>query len=213
MDLPKLIAAITIAIFLSFFISETISLIYKPPKISTGNCDYPSSTECTQIITDKCGTYNRDDYTTYTQCRNDAYSSQEYLDCTERTQEEYQNCLSGKTDQMRVYQIITLIIYGILGLLSILFGFVLIKYQSIGSGLILGGTFVIIFSSFISTYTTLLSSALSIFGGSEISNTIFQIIRVLFYAIALTILTIMSYQKLEKTETRKTHNTSDYSNP
>lgn len=201
MDLAKLVVAIGIAIFIASFVSDGVSLIYKPPTVDYTQCVFTtSSSSCSQIVTDICGTLssNSANYSAYYRCSSDARNSQEYKDCQGSSGNNYQDCMDDARAGSKNYQLMILFIYGILGFIIMILGFIFIHYRSIGSGLILGGISVIIFSSFIAAYLSIMSSVGSLLTGSSTSQNTIQIIRLIFSAAAVTLLIVMSYLKLEK---------------
>ncbi|MDP3881531.1 MAG: hypothetical protein Q8Q31_01495 [Nanoarchaeota archaeon] len=201
MDLAKLVVAIGIGLFLCLFISEGFSLVYPFPDYNNPDI-YSYSNTCRDLITVKCGDSSSSvNYTAYYGCTNEVYTSSEYKQCTENQQKSQKSRLESYQNKVKFYQIISLITFGLLGVLAILIGFFAIGKRSIGSGLILGGIFLIPFGAMLSTVTSLLSKGLSYFGGSGADTalqTITQIIRVVGYALVLFILILMAYFKLEK---------------
>ncbi len=193
MDLIKLTVAISIGIFLSLFMSETINFFYKSPNYNFASTTFTN--ECDKLIEEECGkdTYSEE----YNTCSNKVYSSARYSQCNQKQNEASSDSLNKYKKQSEKYTLNSLIIYGILGIILIVIGFTLIKYSSISAGLILSGVFLIVLSGIFSLFTSL-GSLMNSFGASTngLQNTI-QIVRIVLYLIINILLIVLSYLKLE----------------
>lgn len=205
MDLAKLVVAIGIGVFLCLFISEVFSLVYPIPNpVNSFYSSYDGGNNCRDLITQKCGDSSSiTNYTAYYECTADAYSSSEYRSCTSNLQKSQEERLKDYQNQLKIYQIASVVIFGLLGILLILVGFFAIEKRSIGSGLIFGGLILIPFGSVIATISSLFSKVFGALGsmegaGDDGLQTIIQIIRIVGYALVVFVLMLMAYVKLEK---------------
>lgn len=206
MDLAKFVAALSIALFASFFVAEILSLAYKAPDITYNSCD--SSLLCSSLIEKQCGkaptTISEIESapSTYYDCQSRVYSSDEYRKCAKDAQSTQETCQKNLAGQLQNYQFVSFLLYGLAGVLFIIAGFLMLGYRSIGSGLILGGVGIILFSGYISLFSTL-TSAGSLFsnfvgGTNGISPITFQLMRTVLYFIVTALLIVMTYYRLDK---------------
>ncbi len=202
MELAKLVAALSIALFVSFFIVEVLSLAYKSPDVSYGSCN--GGTLCASIIEKQCGKSPKgyDFSSEYSSCQSKVYSSEEYDSCNRDAQKTESSCMKNLGSQLQNYQVISFVLYGLAGILLILVGFLMLGYRSIGSGLLSGGVFVILFSGYISLFSALTSfgsNLMRITGeNSGLSPEMFQVMRVILYFVVSTLLIFMTYIRLDK---------------
>jgi len=203
MDLAKLFVSIFIGVFLLVFIGQTVSLIYPAPKSSSS---YISENLCTKMVTNQCGDYSSGDYATYSNCTKQVYNSQTYKNClTDRTKQS-QEMQTSYTSRIKTYQIANLILYGLLGIVFVIVGFLCIHLRSIGTGLIIGGGYLALFGSTMSVIFGLGGSIISSLGGSSASTgfqTILTLIQIFGSLSLLVIFILFSYFKLEKEETSR----------
>src|SRR3989338_6086890 len=123
MDLAKFAAALSIALFASFFLVEILSLAYKAPDFSS--CS--ASSLCTALIEKTCGkepaTYDPD--SAYYRCQTTFYSSAEYTGCISDAQKTQESCQNNLATQYQTYQIVSFLLYGLGGILFIIVGFLM----------------------------------------------------------------------------------------
>ena len=201
MDLAKFIAAFSIALFASFFVVEILSLAYPAPSSNYSSCS--SSTLCGSLFEKQCGKFSTIGYnSSYYTCQSEVYSSDEYRRCETEAQKTAVSCQKDLASQLQNYQLISFLLYGLIGILFIVAGFLLIGYRSIGSGLSLSGVFIILFSGYISLFSALASYG-SVFGGllgsvEGVSLKTFQILRTILYFVVTALLIVMTYLRLDK---------------
>ncbi len=210
MELAKLIAAFSIALFASFFVVEILSLAYKSPDITYNSCS--GSSLCSQFIEKQlekqCGKASattpgiESGISYYYDCQSKVYSSDEYQKCAKDAQGTQETCQKNLAWQLQNYHVVSFILYGLAGVLFIIVGFLMLGYRSIGSGLILGGVFIILFSGYISLFSTLTSygSLFSSFRGgtSGLSPEMFKLMRAILYFVVTALLIVMTYLRLDK---------------
>ncbi|MBM3232889.1 hypothetical protein FJZ18_01850 [Candidatus Pacearchaeota archaeon] len=201
MELAKFIAAFSIALFVSFFAVELLSLAYQAPEASGLSCT--SSSQCSSLIEKKCGKAPLDfGNGEYYSCQSEVYSSEDYKRCNLEAVKAGETCQKNLAVQYQNYQLISFLLYGLVGILFIVGGFIFLGYRSIGSGLLLSGVFVILFSGYISLFSAITSYSTlfrGLIGGSEgISPQTFQLMRTLLYFVVSVLLIVMSYFRLDR---------------
>lgn len=111
--------------------------------------------------------------------------------------------ISNRSNDFQTYQVVSMIIYELLGIVLILIGFLAIRKVSIGSGLILAGIFIFFVGGVLSFFFSI-TSAISTLGFSDSGNgDIVRIIRIGGEAIVLILLFLLSYFIVEKRETNQ----------
>lgn len=202
MELARLVAAVSIALFVSFFVVEALSLAYQAPSASSYSCS--GSLLCNPLIEKQCGKAPSvyDSEPKYYTCQSEAYSSEEYRQCLQDAQKTSESCQKDLANKLQQYQVVSFLLYGLVGLLFIIVGFLMLGYRSIGSGLILSGVFTILFSGYISLFSAL-TSAGSLFSGllggtSGLSPQTFQLMRAILYFVVAALLIVMTYLRLDK---------------
>ena len=184
------------------FLVETLSLAYKSPEMSYDSCS--ASKLCVSFVENKCGKQPSGfDYSSeFYKCQSEVVSSEGYLQCTQNAQKTQETCQKDLSNQLQTYQIVSFLLYGLIGILFIIVGFLVLGYRSIGSGLLLGGVFVILFSGYISIFSAIASTG-SIFsrllgGSAGISPDTFSIMRVILYFVVAALLIVLTYIRLDK---------------
>ncbi|MBU0957384.1 MAG: hypothetical protein KKF56_01090 [Nanoarchaeota archaeon] len=108
---------------------------------------------------------------------------------------------SSAGNTLMTYSLVTMVIYGLLGILFIVLGLLFIKLRSIGSGFILGGTYIAAYGSLLGGFGSLLTSLSSgsLFGGSSSGlSTALDIVKIFIYLTCLLLLIFLGYSKVEK---------------
>jgi len=208
MDLAKFVLAVSISLILTLFFTDVITLIYKAPKLDYDKCNdiVYSTSACSNLITQQCGTYSYGmDYNAYYDCKDEAMDSAEYTKCIDDAGKERKNCMENEANKLVNYGIISFWIYAILGTIFILTGLLIIQFRGIGSGLILGGVSLILFSGIISLFvqlSSIMSSVSSLMGGDEGNTGVnwVQVSRILVSFIILIILIVIGYFKVDRKE-------------
>ena len=201
MNLAKFFVAVFIGIFLSAFVSQAISLVYSAPEYSMNSYFEEDSNSCYKLITDACGDYSSStNYSEYSKCTSTAYSSSDYKECTSKQSQSYEDRASSYTKKMQTYQLVNLIIYGLLGIIFVILGFLLVSKESIGTGLIIGGSYLASFGGFLSILFSLGSMFSGLLSGGEENGfqIIIQVVQLIGSGIMLAVLIVFGYFRLEK---------------
>lgn len=109
----------------------------------------------------------------------------------------------GNPNNFQTYQIVSMIIYELLGIVLIIIGFLAVRKVSIGAGLILAGIFIFFVGGVLSFFFSITSAISTLgFSGSG-SGDVIRIIRIGGEAIVLVLLFLLSYFIVEKRETNQ----------
>jgi len=198
MDLAKLVIAFSIAILLSGFLSEIVGTIYPAPSLGGTSNIYTNT--CSDLVTEKCGdSQSYTNYTEYSKCSSGVRLSQEYKTCTTDQTNSYQTRQENYESSLQTYQLVNLIIFGVLSIILIVLGFLMIHLRSIGSGLIMAGIFIFLAGSTVSLITSMMGSLFSSLSTQADTGfaTITKLIRLGGELIILILLFILSYKKVE----------------
>lgn len=144
MTLAKTFMAIGIAVIFAAFICYGVSVIYESPK----GHSYTSSNVCAtsypcQNQFESCNQLNHSSSNSV-ECRKNVLESGEYKQCSENLS-KCRNDAQKKTPQYFYSRNIFYILI-ILGILSIILGMFLLKFEGIGSGFIGGGVLIVLWA-------------------------------------------------------------------
>lgn len=195
MELEQVIIAFGIAFFLGMFLTGFFSLVYPQPKYVA------STTSCTQLINDQCGS---SDTTTlnaseYSKCRSAVIQTSEYRNCI--SQNSGTTKLNEYKSKLQTYNLVSLIVFGFLGILFVAVGFSISHFRSISSGLILSGFFILIFSNLLVALSGLSGVLLGAGLSSKADNSmqiILKVIGLFFDLVVLVLLIILGYIHVDK---------------
>jgi hypothetical protein len=182
MEVPKLFAALGIAILLVVFLNGALSTFYKPPQVDYTDC-YSSSSECYNLT----------------------YGSAAYTECYERVQLERDQCMKDALASTKTYQNVYFLILALLAIGLLVFGFSTIHNQTVGSGFIGASILLLVFASLFAVISGFASSLLGGFTGmitgfavsSNGGTSTLAYLNIVFSLIGTVLLVLFSYFKLD----------------
>jgi hypothetical protein len=123
----------------------------------------------------------------------------ELRDYTSEDNTAYDRCIGDAQQKMENYSIIYFAILSLLGLGAVIFGFMLLKKETIAGGLIGGGLLTIMFGGLFAAISSIMSAFSAIAGGSAGSSgtSIIQYLNLVVLAVVLGILIYFANKKLD----------------
>ncbi len=180
MGLAKTFLAVGIAVIFAVFVSYALHVIYEPPKeYSSISNDCYKTYNCQQQVNTCRQQYNYSDEG-YQDCYSTVTQSAEYKTC----QELYSKCVEDSTKKTPryIHSRNSFYILIIIGIIAIVVGLLLTKFEGIGSGIMGGGVLIVLWSL---AYTW------------QYWYTLNKYIKLVALGIVLIILIFLGYKKLE----------------
>lgn len=188
MQLVKLFVALSLGIILSLLVGGIVSLVYHAPVQDEKTCA-PNVASCDSVLKKSCTMASSD--STYGACAQKVYEGTDYKKCIEGVQNKAKACIEGLRAQGERYNLISLIIYSVIGILFVGLGFALTHYETLGVGMIFGGV-----STLLSVTTS--GTWARMFGGFQEVYSPTLVVKLLAYAILLVLLFLFCYKRLDK---------------
>jgi len=181
MGLAKTFLAVGISIIFVVFIAYGLYVVYEPPKYNYEKNTCYEQYKCGSFF-EKCNKINRSDFGIFDDnCYRNVETNPEYIKCREnfdKCNEEYKKTTERYKNARNSFYILIVI-----GVMSIIAGMNLNKYEGIGSGFIGGGVLVVLWSLI---YTW------------EYVLTINRYIKLIILGLILVLLVYLGYKRIEK---------------